>query len=62
MRAEQKARGEASRYDYHCRYLSAAERAEYERAGAPNVVRGGSHSGNVAAVTTTDAVIRAMGG
>lgn len=39
MRAEQKARGEQTRYDYHCRYLSDAERAEYERAGAPQVVR-----------------------
>jgi glutamyl-tRNA synthetase len=39
MRAEQKARGEQTRYDYHCRYLSAAERAEYERAGVPKVVR-----------------------
>jgi glutamyl-tRNA synthetase len=39
MRAEQKARGEQTRYDYHCRYLTDAERAAYERAGAPKVVR-----------------------
>ncbi|MBM3129166.1 MAG: glutamate--tRNA ligase [Chloroflexi bacterium] len=39
MRADQKARGEQTRYDYHCRNLSEAERAERERAGAPKVVR-----------------------
>jgi glutamyl-tRNA synthetase len=39
MRKEQQARGEQTRYDYHCRYLSNQERAEYERAGAPQVVR-----------------------
>ncbi|MCI0476346.1 MAG: glutamate--tRNA ligase family protein, partial [Anaerolineales bacterium] len=30
MRAEQKARGEQTRYDYHCRNLSEAERAALE--------------------------------
>ena len=39
MREEQHARGEQTRYDYHCRYLSDQERAVYERAGAPKVVR-----------------------
>ena len=39
MRTVQRARGEQTRYDYRCRYLSAQERAEYERAGAPKVVR-----------------------
>lgn len=39
MRKDQLARGEATRYDYHCRYLSAEERAAHERAGDPKVVR-----------------------
>ena len=39
MRKIQRARGEQTRYDYRCRYLSPEERAEYERAGAPKVVR-----------------------
>jgi len=39
MRKEQHARGAQTRYDYRCRDLSAQERAEYERAGAPKVVR-----------------------
>lgn len=39
MRKEQQARGEQTRYDYRCRNLSAAERAEHERAGMPRVVR-----------------------
>ncbi len=39
MRKEQLARGEATRYDYHCRYLSPEERAAHERAGDPKVIR-----------------------
>lgn len=39
MRQEQQARGESTRYDYKCRYLSPAERAAHERAGDPKVVR-----------------------
>lgn len=39
MRKQQQARGEATRYDYHCRYLSAEERAAHERAGDSKVVR-----------------------
>lgn len=39
MRQEQHARGQQTRYDYRCRYLSDQERAEYERAGTPKVVR-----------------------
>lgn len=39
MRKEQQARGEPSRYDYHCRYLSEKERADLERSGVPRVIR-----------------------
>ena len=39
MRKEQQARGEATRYDYHCRYMSAEECAAHERAGDTKVVR-----------------------
>jgi glutamyl-tRNA synthetase len=39
MRAAQQARGEQTRYDYHCRYLSIEERAAHERAGDPKVIR-----------------------
>ncbi len=39
MRKEQQARGEATRYDLRCRFLSPAERAAHERAGEPKVVR-----------------------
>lgn len=39
MRKEQQARGEATRYDYHCRYLSAEERTAHERAGDAKVIR-----------------------
>ncbi len=39
LRKEQQARGETTRYDYHCRYLSPAERTAHERAGDPKVVR-----------------------
>ncbi len=39
MRAEQQAQGKPSRYDQHCRFLSAAERAAHEHAGDPHVVR-----------------------
>lgn len=39
MRKEQLARGESTRYDYHCRYLSAEECAAHERAGDAKVVR-----------------------
>ena len=39
MRQEQQARGEATRYDRKCRFLSPAERAMHERAGEPKVVR-----------------------
>jgi glutamyl-tRNA synthetase len=40
VRKEQAARGEAvTGYDRHCRYLTAAQRAEQEASGAPYVVR-----------------------
>ncbi len=39
MRRDQQARGESTRYDYHCRYLSPEERAAHELAGDPRVVR-----------------------
>lgn len=39
MRKIQQARGQQTRYDYRCRYLSADERAAHERAGDPKVVR-----------------------
>lgn len=39
MRKEQQARGMQTRYDYHCRYLTPEQRAEYAQAGAPKVVR-----------------------
>ncbi len=39
MREAQHARGESTRYDYRCRYLSPQERAAHERAGDPKVVR-----------------------
>src|SRR5512142_2476741 len=39
MRKEQQARGETTRYDYHCRYLSPEERAAHERSGDAKVVR-----------------------
>ncbi|MBI4788500.1 MAG: glutamate--tRNA ligase [Chloroflexi bacterium] len=39
MRKEQQARGEATRYDYRCRYMAADECAAHERAGDPKVVR-----------------------
>ena len=39
MRKEQQARGLQTRYDYHCRYLSAAERIAHDQAGTPKVVR-----------------------
>jgi glutamyl-tRNA synthetase len=39
MRKEQQARGESTRYDLRCRFLSSAERAAHERAGDPKVVR-----------------------
>ncbi len=39
MRKEQQARGEPTRYDRRCRYLSAEERAARERAGELKVVR-----------------------
>lgn len=39
MRQEQEARGEATRYDRRCRYLTAAQRAEREAKGLPRVVR-----------------------
>ena len=39
LRREQIARKESIGYDRHCRYLTAAQRAEYEAAGAPSVVR-----------------------
>ena len=39
MRKTQQARGEQTRYDYRCRYLSAEERAAHERAGDAKVVR-----------------------
>ncbi len=39
MRKEQQARGEPTRYDYRCRYLTPEERAEFERSGVPKVVR-----------------------
>lgn len=39
VRAEQKARGEQTRYDGHCRGLSAAEVSESKAAGQPFVVR-----------------------
>ncbi len=39
MRKVQRARGEQTRYDYRCRYLSPEERAANERAGLPKVVR-----------------------
>ena len=39
MRKEQQARGESTRYDRKCRFLSPEERAAHERAGEPKVVR-----------------------
>jgi glutamyl-tRNA synthetase len=39
MRKEQQARGETTRYDHRCRFLSPEERAAHERAGIPKVVR-----------------------
>jgi glutamyl-tRNA synthetase len=39
MRKDQQARGLPTRYDYHCRDLSATERAARERSGDPRVVR-----------------------
>ena len=39
MRKEQQARGESTRYDLRCRFLSPAERAAHERTGEPKVVR-----------------------
>lgn len=39
MRAEQEARGEATRYDRRCRWLTPAQRAEREAKGLPRVVR-----------------------
>ncbi|GIL14897.1 MAG: glutamate--tRNA ligase [Chloroflexota bacterium] len=39
MRQEQEARGEPTRYDRRCRYLTAAQRAEREAKGLPRVVR-----------------------
>ncbi len=39
MRREQQARGEPTRYDLRCRFLSPAERAAHERAGDAKVVR-----------------------
>lgn len=39
MRKEQQARGEQTRYDYHCRYLTPEQRAAYEKAGTPKVIR-----------------------
>jgi glutamyl-tRNA synthetase len=39
MRQEQQARGEVTRYDRRCRFLSPAERAAHEHAGEPKVVR-----------------------
>jgi glutamyl-tRNA synthetase len=39
MRKEQQARGLQTRYDFHCRFLSAEERAANERAGLPRVIR-----------------------
>ncbi len=39
LRAEQRARRQPTRYDRRCRSLSAEERAAYEAAGAPFVVR-----------------------
>ena len=39
MRQEQQANRQQTRYDFHCRYLSADERAAHERAGDPKVVR-----------------------
>jgi glutamyl-tRNA synthetase len=39
MRKEQQARGEQTRYDYHCRYLTPEQRAEYEKTGTPKVIR-----------------------
>ena len=39
MRKEQLARGESTRYDRRCRFLTPAERAAREREGLPRVVR-----------------------
>lgn len=39
LRAEQAARGEPTRYDRRCRYLSKEERSQLESSGAPSVVR-----------------------
>jgi len=39
MRQAQRERGEQTRYDYHCRNLTLAERAANERAGLARVVR-----------------------
>jgi glutamyl-tRNA synthetase len=39
MRKDQQARGLPTRYDYHCRDLSATERAARERSGDPRVIR-----------------------
>jgi glutamyl-tRNA synthetase len=39
MRQEQRARGEPVGYDRHCRYLSAAQRAEQASGGTPGVIR-----------------------
>ena len=39
MRKEQQARGETTRYDRKCRFLSPAERQAHVRAGDPHVVR-----------------------
>jgi glutamyl-tRNA synthetase len=39
MRAEQEARGEPTRYDRRCRWLTRQERAEREAQGLPRVVR-----------------------
>ncbi len=39
LRTAQAERNELTGYDLHCRYLSAAERAEREASGAPSVVR-----------------------
>ncbi len=39
MRQEQEARGEPTRYDRRCRYLTAEQRAEREAKGLPRVVR-----------------------
>lgn len=39
MRAEQQARGEPTRYDRRCRYLTPEERARNEAEGLPSVIR-----------------------